>query len=240
MIFPIGDENSGLRRLPVVTWLVAGICAWLWYRQLTQGEAFTMAWSATPVEITHNRDLTSPVAVTVGDRSVVIDHTPGPWPVQLTLLSSMFLHGSWMHLLGNLMYLLIFADQIEDRLGRFRFAVFYLVCGLVAALAQVLSQPDSVIPILGASGAIAGTLGAYLVTTPSNPVKLLVFFIKVVRVPAWTVLSFWIVTQVLAVRAMAPGEVGGVAYLAHIGGFVAGAVLVHLMTPEKREARARP
>lgn len=232
MFIPIGDDNSRITTKPWVTWAITLACAYVWYRQLTGGDAFTMAWSATPYEITTGKDLTSPVAVTNNGETAVIPHSPGPYPIQLTLLSSMFLHGSWLHGIGNMAYLLVFADQIEHRLGHWRFILFYIACGLVAGLAQVWSQPESPIPILGASGAIAGALGAYLVTTPRNTVKLLVF-LWVVRTPAWFVLSLWIVLQIMALRAMDPAQVTGVAYLAHIGGFIAGAILVYVMTPRK-------
>jgi membrane associated rhomboid family serine protease len=239
MFIPIGDDNSQRRSFPLITWVITGICAYLWYRQLTSGDAFTMAWSATPQEITSGHDLVAPVAITTPEGPTIIHHVPGPRPIQLTLLSSMFLHGSWGHILGNLLYLLVFADQIEDRLGRFRFVIFYLICGLVAAIAQVAGQPHSVVPILGASGAIAGTLGAYLTTKPRNRVRVLAL-IFVISVPAWLVLGLWFGLQLLAIRSMDPGQVSGVAYLAHVGGFVTGAILVHVMTPRRQTNLSRP
>lgn len=230
MFIPIGDDNSLVRIRPWLTWAIVATCCYVWYRQLTGGEAFTMGWSAIPYEISHGVDLVHTQDLVIHGTVERIQHAPGPQPIYLTLLSSMFMHGSWLHLLGNMMYMLVFADQIEARLGRVRFLLFYLACGLAAALAQIYSRPDSVIPILGASGAIAGVLGAYLVTTPRNPVRLLIL-IWVVTVPAWLVLGVWFALQLLSLRTMDPSSVSGVAYMAHIGGFVIGSILVYLLTP---------
>ena len=146
---------------------------------------------------------------------------PGPVPIQLTLLSSMFMHGSWMHILGNMLYLWIFGDQIEDALGHFKFLAFYIVCGVAAAFAQIFYSPDSVIPTLGASGAIAGVLGAYLIKHPTNRVRVLMLRF-VTHMPAAVVLGFWIVLQIFSQVSTPAGKSSGVAYMAHIGGFVAG------------------
>jgi len=233
MFIPIGDDNSRVRITPWLTWAIVAACCYVWYRQLTGGEAYTMGWSAIPYEITHGVDLIHTQEIVIEGSAEKIQHARGPQPIYVTLLSSMFMHGSWMHLIGNMIYMLVFADQIEARLRRFRFLIFYVVCGLAAAMAQILSRPDSIIPILGASGAIAGVLGAYLVTTPRNPVLLLIF-IWVITVPAWLVLGGWFALQLLALRGMDPSAVSGVAYMAHIGGFIAGAILVHALTPRRR------
>lgn len=232
MFIPIGDDNARVSTRPWITWLIFAICAYVWYRQLYGSAAFTMGWSAVPYEVTHGIDLVSsnPLAENA--------QAPGPKPIQFTLISSMFMHGGWLHIIGNMVYLLVFADQIEHRLGHFRFLIFYVICGLIAGLAQVLSQPNSLIPILGASGAIAAVLGAYLFTTPRNRVTSL-FFIFIVSTPAWVLLPLWFVLQVLALRSMDTSQVSNVAYLAHISGFIAGAILVHVMTPRSYAKRAR-
>ena len=159
-----------------------------------------------------------------------MDNEPVNW---LTPVTSMFLHGGWMHLLGNALYLWIFGNNVEDSMGRRRFVAFYFLCGLAAIIAQVVMEPGSPVPMVGASGAISGIMGAYLVLYPMVSVKVLVF-IFVIRLPAFLVLLLWIGNQVLAVlpalndvTGRATGQPsGGVAFMAHIGGFVAGVVLI--------------
>ena len=149
-------------------------------------------------------------------------------PASATLLTSMFMHGGWAHLLGNMLYLWIFGNNVEDRLGHGRFILFYLLCGLAAALAQALPEPDSQVPMVGASGAISGVLGAYLLLYPRARVLVLVplgFIFYTLRLPALAVLGFWFVLQLVSSLFAAPGE-GGVAFRAHIGGFVAGMALL--------------
>jgi rhomboid family protein len=135
--------------------------ALVWLLQLQMGASFTNGWSTVPYGITHDQDLTGTRTVEAGGRTFPVRLYPGPTPIYLTLLSAMFMHGSWVHILGNMLYLWIFGDQIEHLLGRGRFLTFYLLCGLAASAAQILYSPDSVVPSLGASGAIAGVLGAY-------------------------------------------------------------------------------
>jgi membrane associated rhomboid family serine protease len=147
------------------------------------------------------------------------------------LFTSMFMHGSWMHLLGNMWFLWIFGNNVEDSMGRLRFVVFYLVCGLAAALAQVVANPASAIPMVGASGAISGVMGAYLVLYPRVRVYAMVplgFFLTSVALPAWVMLGYWFLIQFVSGLADFAGDMGGVAFWAHIGGFVAGVVLVKL------------
>ncbi|MFP5350746.1 MAG: rhomboid family intramembrane serine protease [Gammaproteobacteria bacterium] len=149
-------------------------------------------------------------------------------PPTLTVFSSMFLHGGWMHLIGNMLYLWIFGNNVEDSMGHTRFVIFYLACGVAAALVQALPNPDSVIPMIGASGAISGVLGAYLLLHPRAHVLVLVplgFFTQLVRMPAMIVLGLWFVLQLVS-QALADPKAGGVAFGAHIGGFVAGMVLI--------------
>jgi membrane associated rhomboid family serine protease len=163
---------------------------------------------------------------------------PGPTPIYLTLLSAMFMHASWLHILGNMLYLWIFGDQIEHLLGRGRFIVFYLLCGLAASLAQILYSPEGVVPSLGASGAIAGVLGAYMVKFPRNRVRVLMGR-GITTMPALLVLGLWIVLQFFAQVGTAAGEATGVAYMAHIGGFVAGIALVLILTAGRRVSTGR-
>src|SRR6185312_1774275 len=170
--------------------------------------------------------LIGPHAITVGGQSIAIPEAPGPSPIYLTLLTAMFMHGGWMHILGNMVYLWIFGDQIESLLGHGRFLAFYLICGLAASVAQILYGPDSVVPSLGASGAIAGVLGAYLVKFPRNRVRVLVARGGITELPAMVVLGLWIVLQLVSQVSTPAGEATGVAYMAHIGGFITGLALV--------------
>lgn len=230
MFFPLGDDNRGLGLRPWVVYGLIAACGAAWWRQLNLGEAFTLAFAAVPYEITHGIDLTGPTTAIIAGHAVDLPQYPGPKPIQLTLLTSLFLHGSWMHLLGNMLYLWIFGDQIEDFLGRMRFLLFYLGCGMIAGLAQIFGNGDAIVPTLGASGAIAGVLGAYVAKYPRNAVRVL-FFFQVIRVPAILVLGIWFAAQILSQAGQPSGQQGGVAYLAHIGGFAAGFFLIHLLPP---------
>ena len=145
-----------------------------------------------------------------------------------SIVTSMFLHSGWLHFGGNMLYLWIFGDNVEDRVGHGRFFVFYILCGMAAALTQTIINPDSVVPMVGASGAIAGVMGGYLLLYPHARIRTIGRF-GLIYVPAWMMLGFWVLTQVLAGAAQWGGkEMGGVAYAAHVGGFVAGMLLVHL------------
>jgi len=159
----------------------------------------------------------------------------------LSLLTSMFMHGGWLHLIGNMLYLWIFGNNIEDYLGHFRFIVFYLACGLIAAFSHIVFNLGSKIPMVGASGAIAGVLGAYLVLYPWARVHVLVFvffFITTIMVPAWFMLGFWFVLQLFnSLPALGGVNLGGVAYLAHVGGFVAGYLYVRRRSKKHRPRR---
>ncbi len=228
MFIPIGDDNSRRETTPIIVYLLIAANFAVWMKQLSLGDAFTMGYSTIPYELTHGVDLAGMHIVRAGDEAVRMDFYPGPHPIYLTALSSMFMHGSWMHILGNMLYLWIFGDQIEDLLGHGKFLLFYLLCGLAADAAQVMAAPDSLIPCLGASGAIAGVLGAYLVRFGSNPVRVLTNR-GVANVSAIYVLGFWIVLQFLGQAGSATGVQSGVAYLAHIGGFIAGIVLVFVV-----------
>jgi membrane associated rhomboid family serine protease len=239
MLLPIGDDNTGRRSTPLVVYSLVAINIVMFLIQLSQGEAFTYAYAAVPYEITKGVDLVGPEPV---GRFAIL-HTPGPEPIYLTLLSSMFMHGGFMHIAGNMLFLWIFGDNVEDNFGRVRFIIFYLICGLIASFAQIAIDPGSKIPTLGASGAIAGVLGAYVVLFPHNTVRTLVglgFFWTTAELPAVIVIGIWIVLQffgqVASIATTAQTGGGGVAYMAHIGGAVAGLVLVFIF---RRPVRPR-
>jgi len=203
-MFPIGDDNSQRRTVPVVTWALVAINVIVFLLELAGGEGFILQWSFNPA-----RFIQDPIGNMV------------------TLLTSMFMHAGWLHLAGNMLYLLIFGDNVEDLFGHFKFLIFYLLCGFVAMTAQFVAAPFVNLPNLGASGAIAGVLGAYLVLFPQRRVRVLLSFF-VVRMPAVIVIGAWIVIQVISgfgTLHSLGGAAGGVAYMAHIGGFLAGLVL---------------
>lgn len=224
MLFPIGDDNYERRALPVVTWtlIAINILVYVLLQGLTGENAFTFAYSVVPYEITHNVDLVGDFRVGNG----LVKLFPGPTPIWLTILSAMFMHGGLSHIGGNMLYLWIFGDNVEDNMGRVRFLIFYLLCGILATAAHILVGPNSRIPSLGASGAIAGVLGAYLIMFPQNSVRVIAFY-QIIPLPAiiviglWGLLQFWNGFGSLG----RGGASGGVAYMAHVGGFVAGIVL---------------
>ena len=237
MFIPLGDDNSRRRSFPIVVWAIVLLNAIVWYLELAHGERFMASYAAIPLEITRGVDLTTTQYLSVDGHRVAIPQGQGPEPIYLTILTSMFMHASWMHIIGNMVYLLIFGDQIEDEMGHLRFLLFYLLAGVTACFAQIYADPTSIIPCVGASGAIAGVLGAYLILHPRNPVRVLVIR-SLVIIPAWFVLGLWIVMQVLshANEAFTGGH-SGVAYMAHIGGFAVGFVISIVM---RTRARRRP
>lgn len=222
MLFPISDDDRTLLRPAYVTITLVGANVLVFFYQLFHPD-FTYAASVIPLEIVRGMDLVDPVLMRTGGQVVEVPQAPGPVPIHLTLLSAMFMHGGWAHLGGNLLYLWIFGDNVEHRFGHLRFLVFYLASGLAASFAQIAMDPHSVIPNLGASGAISGVLGAYLVLFPRNTV-MAVFFFRIVAIPAVFVLGIWGVTQFFAGMGSLgnSGATGGVAYAAHVGGFIAG------------------
>lgn len=236
MVMPLGDDNLDRHRTPVVTYALIAINIVVWLLELSGGERFINGYSAIPFEITNNTDLVGSQSIDVGGQTVTIPMYPGPKPIYLTLLTSMFMHASWMHIIGNMVYLWIFGDNIEDRLGHAKYLVFYLVCGFAASAAHIAYSADSVIPGLGASGAIAGVLGAYLILLPKNKVRVL-FARQIVHMPAFMVLGLWIALQIFSQIGVSGGQSSGVAYLAHIGGFVAGVVLIFLFGGRSKLAR---
>lgn len=231
-MIPLSDENPTLHT-PWMTWLLIGTTVAVWMIVQGAGSFESLAVSVcnfglVPGELTHQ----APVGLQVplGERlACEVDREPIN---RLTPITSMFLHGGWGHLLGNLLFLWVFGNNIEDSMGPVRFLAFYLLCGLVAAGAHVLVEPASPVPTVGASGAISGVMGAYLVLYPRVRVNMLFIFIiffKVIPLPAWVVLVFWIGYQIIAglpeLMAVNPNVSGGVAVWAHVGGFVAGLLL---------------
>jgi membrane associated rhomboid family serine protease len=228
-VFPIGDENEPGRGPAFVTIVFILINLGVFFLlQLPESDSanqpFTYGYSAIPYEITTGDDLTQPEEIVVGGEEVLVPQAPGPVPIYLTLLTSMFMHGGIAHILGNMLFLWIFGDNVEHRVGHIPYVVFYLAAGVIASLAQILVDTDSVIPSLGASGAISGVLGAYLVMFPRNRVTIVVFRFIPYQVPAIVAIGMWAVFQFIAgFGSIAQTEqTGGVAYMAHIGGFVAG------------------
>jgi membrane associated rhomboid family serine protease len=227
MVMPLRDDDTDRHTVPIVTYALIAINVLVWLLELSRGERFINGYSAVPFEITHNTDLVGLQTIHVGDQTFPLRLYPGPTPIYLTLLSSMFMHASWLHIGGNMLYLWIFGDNIEDRIGSAKFLLFYLICGLVASLTQIVFSANSMIPSLGASGAVAGVLGAYLILFPRRSVKVLMAR-QIVDMPAFMVLGLWILLQIFSQISVAGGQASGVAYLAHIGGFVAGIVLIRL------------
>ncbi len=216
MLFPIGDDNSTRRITPVVTYGLIALNVIFFFVEMSMGEPFIRQWSVVPRRLVENP---------AGDF--------------VTVFTSMFMHGGWLHLIGNMLYLWIFGDNVEDRMGHGKFLIFYLLCGIAATAAQVAVSADSTIPNLGASGAIAGVLGAYLVMFPKGRVRVLMGR-GVVHMPAVVVLGLWILLQfVNGIGSITDtAQTGGIAYMAHIGGFVAGLALAWLFRGGRVQATA--
>jgi len=237
-VIPIGDEDtSGQPGLPWINIAIIALNVLVFLYQLADPN-FTNGYSTVPAEITSGKDIIGSFLLVAPDgTSVQIDEAPGPNPIWLTLLTSMFMHGGWLHIGGNMLFLFIFGDNIEKAYGHIKYLVFYLVCGLIAGLAHVLSQPDSIIPSLGASGAISGVMAGYLVLFPTNRVRVLLalgfVFLRPIMVPAVVMIGIWALLQfVNGIGSIAvTDQTSGVAYWAHIGGFIAGAVITLLAKP---------
>jgi len=219
-MLPIGDDDSDRRFAPFINYalIAINILVFVFLQGMGGNEKFTYAFSTVPAEILTGKDITAGVL------------EPTPVPVYFTLITSMFMHGGWAHLLGNMLFLWVFGDNIENRIGHMRYLIFYLVCGIIASLSHVfVSGSDSLIPSLGASGAISGVLGGYLLLFPSRRVRVIMGR-GITTVPAFVALGIWIVFQVISQMGVLGGDQGGggVAYAAHIGGFVAGLALIKL------------
>lgn len=229
-MFPIGDDNSDVYITPYVNYVIIAlnVLVFVFLQGLGGNEAFTYAFSLVPKEIMTGVDLVGFQEVSRGFGEVArIPNYATPLPVQFNLISSMFMHGDIGHIIGNMLFLWIFGDNIENRIGHIRFAIFYLICGFAAAFGQILMDTGSVIPMLGASGAISGVLGGYVLLFPTNRVRVVIIRFMVQTVPAWVALGLWIAMQVF-LGFMSSSGGGGVAYAAHIGGFVAGLALIKI------------
>ncbi|MDQ2913665.1 MAG: rhomboid family intramembrane serine protease [Chloroflexota bacterium] len=236
-MIPIGDEDTGGRPgIPYVNLAIIAINVVVFLYQLVDPN-FTNGYAAVPAEITSGTDIVGTFEVITPDGVFEIDEAPGPMPIWLTLFSSIFMHGGWLHIGGNMLFLFIFGDNIEKAYGHVKYVVFYLICGIIASLAHVLSQPDSIIPSLGASGAISGVMAAYLVLFPTNRIKVLlalgVILLRPIMVPAVVMIGVWALLQFInGLGAIAvTDQTSGVAYWAHIGGFIAGLVITFLSKP---------
>ena len=208
-MFPVGDDNTQRRNFPIVTPALIGINVLVFLAELAGGEQFIANWAFIPARFSDQ-----------------------PGANAVTIFSAMFMHGGWMHLFGNMLFLWIFGDNVEDRLGHIKFLIFYLLAGIAATFAQYAYSPESGIPNVGASGAIAGVLGAYILMFPQSRVNVLLGR-QIVAMPAFVVLGLWIVFQLISgVGTIAytdeSANVGGIAYMAHIGGFVAGLAMALL------------
>lgn len=236
MVFPIGDDNSDRTLFPVVnvSLIVLNVLVFVLFQGMGENEDFTMAFSTVPAEIIGGRDIVT------DDRVVMVNtvngaervQVPGlketPIPVYLTVLTSMFMHGGLAHLAGNMWFLWIFGDNIEQDLGKIRYLIFYLLAGILASLTHVMMNttgPSSLMPSLGASGAISGVMGAYLVMHPRRRVTVILMRM-VTEVPGFVAVGIWFLFQIISSLGVLGGMDSGVAYGAHIGGFIAGAALV--------------
>jgi membrane associated rhomboid family serine protease len=215
-VFPIGDENAGTIIKPIVNWTLIGLCVAVFIYQVSLSpralEALFFQYGVIPAELTAGENY-------------------------LSVLTSMFLHGGFGHLFGNMVFLYVFGDNIEDAMGHISYLLFYLLCGIAAALTQVFLNPDSTIPMIGASGAISGVMGAYIVLFPRGNVRAIVFY-AVMLVPAWIMIGVWFALQLFSGFSTRGGpDVGGTAFWAHVGGFVAGTILVWLFRDKEAVAR---
>jgi membrane associated rhomboid family serine protease len=211
-LIPLSDASRRPVRLPVVTAFIIVVNVFVFLVELMRGDAFVLQWSAIPAQIISGHH----------------------W---ITILTAMFMHGSWSHIIGNMIFLWAFGPEIEDAMGRGRYLLFYLAGGLVAMLAQILADPHSTVPNLGASGAIAAVMGGFIVTYPRDRIKAVLFlfvFMRITFIPAALLIGFWFLTQLVHAGALAQVQTGGVAYLAHVGGFVFGAVTARLFERSSR------
>ena len=230
-MIPLKDENPS-RSFPFVNLflILANISVFIYQNFFVPGGAKTLFFQlgCIPYEFSHFVDLNPSALV----------------PVPLTILTAMFLHGGWIHILSNMLFLWIFGDNIEDTLGHFKYLAFYILCGLIASFFHIFTNLNSQVPTIGASGAIAGVMGAYMVLFPKARIKTLLIlgiFIQVVKIPAIIMLGYWILIQVLSVFAEFGSSIGsGIAWFAHIGGFIAGFFLIMVIKrPKKRSYRGR-
>lgn len=249
MLFPIADENQDRKTTPVVNYvlILINLLVFVFLQGVGSNEKFTYAYSTVPAEIITGRDIATQDRIlehpVTGQLIEISGLQPTLIPVYLTLITSMFMHGGIAHIFGNMLFLWIFGDNIEDRLGHVRYIIFYLVCGILAGLAHVFSsvivaggnEASLLIPSLGASGAISGVLGGYLLLFPTRRVMVMISWF-VTAVPAFIAIGLWFVFQLIAgLGVLGSGsKAGGVAYAAHIGGFIAGLLLIKVFAIGKK------
>lgn len=249
MVFPLYDDNTDRTTIPIVNYVLiaVNILVFVFLQGLGSNDRFTYAFSTVPQEIISGRDIRSDDRVldhpVTGQQLTVPGLQPTPFTVYLTLITSMFMHGGLAHIFGNMLFLWIFGDNIEHTMGHIRYTIFYLVCGILASLAHVITSvmfatdPSSLlIPSLGASGAISGVLGGYILLHPHRLVTVFMFRF-LTQVPAFVAIGLWFIFQLISGLGMLGGgsQQGGVAYGAHIGGFIAGLVLVKFFTIGRRQ-----
>ncbi len=235
MVFPISDDNSDRRLTPVVNYAIIAVNVFVFvvFQGMGANDKLSYKLATVPAEIRTGKDVVTPDRVVTdpvsGDQFLVPGLQPTPVPVYLTLITSMFMHAGIAHILGNMWFLWIFGDNVEDRMGHVRYLIFYLLCGIIASLCHVamnFSGPKSLVPTLGASGAISGVMGAYLVFSPTRRVRALLLRV-IVDIPGYMAVGLWFLFQLVASMGILGGgsENEGVAYAAHVGGFVAGVLL---------------
>ena len=249
MVFPLYDDNTDRATTPLVNYAIIALNIFVFVvlQKLGNDTGFTYSFSTVPAEILQGTDITTPARVlehpVTGQRVLIpgLGETPGS--VYLTLFTSMFMHGGIAHIAGNMLFLWIFGDNIEDRLGHIKYVIFYLLCGVIASLAHVFStgvfatdQSSLLVPSLGASGAISGVLGGYLLLHPKRRVTVILFRF-LTQVPAYVAIGIWFLFQLISGLGMLGGgsQQGGVAYAAHIGGFIAGLVLIKFFDAGNRD-----
>lgn len=239
-MIPLRD-NQPTRTFPIVTILIIAANVLVYIAQVTSQGAIDASYTMVPYEITHNISLAGQ-HLTDNQGHVLAVYGSSPHPIWLTIFSSMFMHAGLLHIGGNMLYLWIFGNNIEDALGKLRYIFFYFACGLIAAFAQIATSPNSPIPTLGASGAIAGVLGAYLILYPNARVLTIVpiFIAFLTEIRAIWVLGFWILLQIFqGIGGLGMQRGGGVAYFAHIGGFFAGIVIILICGGQRLAAQQR-
>ena len=244
MLMPVGDDNSDRRLKPIINYLLiaANIFVFIFFQGLGTNEKFTYSCSTVPQEIVSGEDIVTEDQMyedtMTGERFRVSGLQPTPISVYITLLTSMFMHGGFAHIFGNMLFLMIFGDNIENRVGHFRYLMFYLICGIIASPAHVFVSvsmgSSTLIPSLGASGAISGVLGGYLLLFPKRRVRVMMFY-QMMEVPAIVAIGIWFAFQLISgIGVLGDSQGGGVAYGAHIGGFIAGLLLVKFFTVGRR------
>ena len=247
MVFPLYDDNSDRTTTPIVNYAIIAlnILVFVFLQGLGSNDQFTYSFSTVPAEILQGRDIVTPARVVeyMGQRVTIPGLGPTPGSVYLTLFTSMFMHGGFAHIAGNMLFLWIFGDNIEDRLGHVKYLIFYLLCGVIAGLSHVFatgvfasSESALLVPSLGASGAISGVLGAYILLHPKRRVTVILFRF-LTDVPAYVAIGIWFAFQLISGLGILGGgnQEGGVAYAAHVGGFLAGLVLIKFFDRGNRQ-----